>query len=139
MFGRRFTLFRLMGFEVRLDASWIILAFLVTWSLAIGYFPAQDPGLERPDYWWMAAFAALGLFGSIVLHEFAHSVVARRRGLPMRGITLFIFGGVAEMGGEPASAGTEFQMAIVGPLTSAILGSICYLLFHGGKMRGPQP
>jgi len=137
MFGRRITLFKLMGFEVRLDASWIILAFLVTWSLAVGFFPSQNPGLPRTEYWWMAAVAALGLFGSIVVHEFAHSIVARRRGLPMKGITLFIFGGVAEMGGEPPNAGVEFQMAIVGPLTSAIIGGICYGLYRSGQYAWP--
>ena len=139
MFGRRITLFKLLGFEVRLDASWIILAFLVTWSLASGYFPAQDPGLDRADYWWMAAAAAVGLFGSIIVHEFAHSLVARRRGMPMKGITLFIFGGVAEMGGEPPSAGVEFQMAIVGPLTSAAIGIIGYLLYRAGQNSWPAP
>jgi Zn-dependent protease len=139
MFGRRFTLFKLMGFEVRLDASWIILAFLVTWSLAIGYFPAQDPGLDRADYWWMGVAAAIGLFFSIVVHEFAHSVVARRRGLPMNGITLFIFGGVAEMGGEPANPGTEFWMAIVGPLTSLAIGGIAYGVYEGVQYAWPAP
>ena len=59
MFGRRVTLFKLMGFEVRVDASWIILAFLITWSLAVGYFPYENPGLPKADYWWMAIMAAL--------------------------------------------------------------------------------
>jgi len=139
MFGRRITLFKLMGFEVRLDASWIILAFLVTWSLAVGYFPFQDAGLPRADYWWMAIAAALGLFGSIVIHEFAHSVVARKRGLPMKGITLFIFGGVAEMGGEPPSAETEFRMAIAGPLTSIVIGAICYGVYRAAGNAWPAP
>lgn len=126
MFGRRITLFKLMGFEVRLDASWIILAFVITWSLALGYFPSLEPGLPTSDYWWMGAIAAVALFLSIVVHEFAHSIVARAQGLPMKGITLFIFGGVAEMGGEPASARIEFWMAIVGPLTSAAIGAIAF-------------
>jgi Zn-dependent protease/predicted transcriptional regulator len=129
MFGRAIPLFKLMGFEVRLDASWIILAFLITWSLAVGYFPSADPGLAHEDYWWMAAIAAVALFLSIVIHEFAHSVVARNKGLPMRGITLFVFGGVAEMGGEPQSPGVEFWMAIVGPLTSVAIGVIAYLVY----------
>lgn len=129
MFGRRVTLFKLLGFEVRVDASWIILAFLITWSLAVGYFPVEVRGLPASDYWWMGIIAALALFASIVVHEFAHSVVARRRGLPMKGITLFIFGGVAEMGGEPANPGTEFWMAIVGPLTSVAIGAIAYAIY----------
>jgi Zn-dependent protease/CBS domain-containing protein len=139
MFGRAIPLFKLMGFEVRLDASWIILAFLITWSLAVGYFPSTDPGLSKEDYWWMAAVAALALFGSIVIHEFAHSVVARRNGLPMKGITLFVFGGVAEMGGEPQAAGVEFWMAIAGPLTSVFIGAVAYAIYRGTAGVWPVP
>ncbi len=113
-----------------LDASWIVLAFLITWSLATGYFPSRYRDLPRETYWWMGVVSALGLFGSIVIHEFAHAVVARRRGLPMKGITLFIFGGVAEMGGEPADAGTEFMMAIVGPIASAVLGCLAFAIYY---------
>src|SRR6266699_676916 len=124
MFSHRITLFKLFGFPVRLDASWVIIAVLVTWSLAVGLFPTQYAGLSGPDYWWMAAASALGLFGSIIVHEFAHSVVARQYGLPMKGITLFIFGGVAEMGDEPPDAKTEFLIAVAGPVTSTILGGV---------------
>ena len=139
MFGKRITLFKLLGFEVRLDASWIILAFVITWSLAVGYFPVEQPGLAKPDYWWMAAIAAIALFASIVAHEFAHSVVARRRGLPMKGITLFVFGGVAEMSGEPASPGIEFSMAVAGPITSVAIGVISYALYWAfGSGWAPQ-
>ena len=114
MFSRRVTLFKLFGFEVRVDASWLILAALLVWTL-LGYFPSQYKGLSTEQYWWMAIAGTLGLFVSIVVHEFSHSLVARRHGLPMKGITLFLFGGVAEMGEEPASARTEFLMAIAGP------------------------
>src|SRR5579863_915145 len=137
MFGGRITLFKLMGFAVRVDASWIILAFLITWSLAVGYFPSTTPGLPHSDYWWMGAAAAVGLFGSIVVHEFAHSIVARRRGLPMQGITLFIFGGVAEMSGEPADAKTEFLMAAVGPLTSVLIGFLFYGIYRAAPATWP--
>ena len=139
MFGRRFTLFKLMGFEVRIDASWIILAALITWSLAVGYFPAYDRGLPTPDYWYMGIAAALLLFLSIVVHEFAHSVVARRNGLPMQGITLFIFGGVAEMGDEPAQPGIEFWMALAGPLTSILIGTIAYGIYRETAGVWPAP
>jgi Zn-dependent protease/CBS domain-containing protein len=139
MFGRRITLFKLMGFEVRLDASWIILAALITWSLAVGYFPAYVRGLPAEDYWWMAVVAAILLFLSIVVHEFAHSVVARANGLPMQGITLFVFGGVAEMGGEPERPGVEFWMAIVGPLTSVAIGAISYGIYRATKGVWPVP
>ena len=137
MFAGRITLFKLMGFEVRVDASWIVLALLVTWSLAVGYFPYQDPGLPQSDYWWMGVAATVGLFLSIVVHEFAHSVVARRNGLPMEGITLFIFGGVAEMSGEPPNARTEFLMAAAGPLTSVVIGALFYTIYRAAPDSWP--
>ena len=136
MFGRRITLFKLFGFEIRLDASWVVIAALVTWSLAAAIFPSEYRGLAASSYWWMGAVGALGLFGSIVLHELSHSLVARHYDLPMRGITLFIFGGVAEMGSEPADPKVEFQMAIAGPLASIVLG----VIFHriaGGIVGAP--
>ncbi len=137
MFAGRITLFRLLGFEVRVDASWMVLAVLIVWSLAVGYFPYQDPGLPPADYWWMGVAAALGLFGSIVVHEFAHSLVARRHGLPMEGITLFIFGGVAEMSGEPPDARTEFLMAAAGPVTSVLIGGLFYGIYRAAPDSWP--
>ncbi len=136
MFGARLTLFRLLGFDVRLDASWLILAVLLTWSLARGYFPTYYPGLAAQTYWWMGVVGALGLFASIVLHELAHSVVARRYGLPMRGITLFIFGGVAEMDDHPPTAKSEGMMAIAGPIASYALALVFYLLHLAGSGGG---
>nr|HID58536.1 site-2 protease family protein [Desulfobacterales bacterium] len=111
MFVKRITLFKLLGFEVRIDMSWFIIAFVVTWSLAEGLFPFYYKNLSKGTYWWMGACGALGLFVSIVFHEICHSVVARRYGLRIKGITLFIFGGVAEMAEEPESAKAEFMMA----------------------------
>lgn len=126
MFGKRFTLFRLVGFAVHVDLSWLVLAFLVTWTLAIGYFPFRYAGLATETYWGMAVGGALGLFASIVFHEFAHAVVARRYGIPMKGITLFIFGGVAEMTREPPNAKSEFMMAIAGPAASVLVALTCF-------------
>ena len=128
MFGHRITIFKLFGFEVRVDASWLLIALLITWSLAAGYFPYRYQGLPSVDYWWMGIVSALGLFCSIVIHEFSHSLVARRYGLRMKGITLFIFGGVAEMAEEPNNAKTEFLMAIAGPITSILIGCGAYCL-----------
>jgi Zn-dependent protease len=127
MFGKRFTLFRLLGFEVRIDLSWLILAALLTWSLAVGLFPHYYQGLAPRTYWWMGIAGAVGLFFSILFHEFCHSLVARRFGLPMRGITLFIFGGVAEMEDEPQSPKAEFFMAVAGPISSVVLGITFYV------------
>lgn len=121
MFGRHITLFRLFGFEVKLDASWVLLAILVSWALATGYFPAQLPGRSGALYWSVGVLGAAGLFSSIIFHEMCHSLVARMYGLPIRGITLFIFGGVAEMEDEPGSPKVEFLMAIAGPVSSYVL------------------
>src|SRR3546814_5501125 len=97
MQGRSITLFELLGFKVRVDVSWLFLAVLVTWSLALGAFPLWYEGLSAATYWWMGVAGMLGLVFSLVFHELSHSVVARRYGLPIKGITLFIFGGVAEV------------------------------------------
>ena len=136
MFGSRMKLFKLLGFEVRVDASWLVIAVLVTWSLASGLFPYLYPGISREAYWTMGVLGALGLFASIVAHEFCHSLVARKVGIPMKGITLFIFGGVAEMGDEPPTARAEFMMAIVGPLSSMAIGAVFYLIYRYGESAG---
>ncbi len=136
MFGKRIKLFKLLGFEVRIDLSWIIIAVLVTWSLADGLFPFWYPDLTSETYWLMGVVGALGLFVSIVAHEFCHSLVARRFGMPMKGITLFIFGGVAEMGDEPPTARAEFTMAIVGPLSSMAIGAVFYGIYRLGEASG---
>jgi Zn-dependent protease/predicted transcriptional regulator len=128
MFGRSIHLFRLAGFRVGVDWSWLILAVLITWTLSVGVFPSYYPELGPGLYWPMGAIAALGLFASIVLHELAHSAVARRYDLPIRGITLFIFGGVAEMEREPDRPGVEFLVAIAGPIASLFVGLVCWLL-----------
>jgi len=130
MFGRSLELFKLFGFSVRVDASWILIAILVAWSLASGLFPRYYPGLSNTMYWWMAILGTLGLFISIVLHEFAHSWVARREGINMRGITLFLFGGVAQMDGEPNSPGAEFRIAIAGPIASVFIAAASFGLWR---------
>lgn len=126
MFTHRITLIRLLGIDVKLDASWIFLALLVTWSLAAGLFPEAYPGLETSTYWLMGIGGALGLFISIIAHEFGHAVVARRYGIPIEDITLFVFGGVANMKREPDRALHEFLMAIAGPIVSVLIALGCY-------------
>lgn len=133
MFEQRVTLFRLFGFGVRLDLSWLLIALLVTWSLAEGFFPRQYPELSGFAHWAMGILSAVGLFVSIIFHEFCHSLVARRYGLPIKGITLFLFGGVAEMGEEPRSPKIEFLMTVAGPVSSFLLALIFYLLWLLGK------
>jgi len=128
MFGKRITLFKLLGFEVHIDPSWLIIVLLVIWSLTKGWFPSNYRDLAPATYLWMGICGAAGLFFSIVFHELCHSLVARRFGLPMKGITLFVFGGVAEMSDEPSSAKAEFLMAVAGPLSSILLGLMLYVV-----------
>jgi len=127
MFTKRFRIFHLFGFPIYLDLSWFLILFVLIWSLAAGYFPIMHPGLGAGAYWLMAAVGALALFGSVVLHELGHAVVARRHGIAIKGITLFIFGGVAEMAKEPPSARAEFMVAIAGPIVSVALAGLFYL------------
>ena len=126
MFGHPVSLFKVFGFEVKLDISWLLLAALITWSLASGLFPEYYKDLPHAAYWWMGAAGAVGLFLSIIIHELTHSLAARHYGMSMKGITLFIFGGVAQMEDEPPNPKAEFMMAIVGPLSSCL---IRYFLF----------
>ncbi len=140
MFGPRIPIFRLLGFEVRVDVSWVVLAVLITWSLAVGVFPDDVENLPERTYWFMGAAGALGLFLSIIFHELSHSLVARRFGIPMKGITLFIFGGVAEMSEEAPDAKAEFWMALVGPASSLFMSSVLYLVSIYGENAGwPEP
>lgn len=137
---RQFRLFSLFGFEVRLDLSWLLLALLISWSLGAGMFPADYPGLQPRVYAWMGVAGALGVFFSIVFHEFSHSMVARHYGMPIKGITLFIFGGVAEMEEEPPGPKSEFLMAIAGPLASFLLAFIFARIEAIALLRGwPTP
>jgi Zn-dependent protease/predicted transcriptional regulator len=128
MFGKSYTLFTLMGFRVRANVSWLLLALLVMWSLAAGFFPAVYPGLEPAVYWAMGLAGMIGLFFSLLFHEFSHSLVARRRGMEISGITLFLFGGVAEMTAEPPDPKSEFWIAIVGPASSVLLAGVFYAI-----------
>jgi Zn-dependent protease/CBS domain-containing protein len=134
MFGKRFKLFKLFGFEVGIDLSWILIAILIAWSLSTGFFPFQYKSLSTQTYWIMGIIGAAGLFFSIIAHEFCHSLVARKSGMPMKGITLFIFGGVAEMDEEPPNAKAEFLIAVVGPLSSIAIAVIFYAIYRLGVL-----
>jgi len=140
MFGPRFKLFKLFGFQINVDLSWLILFLLLSWSFAANSFPQARPGLTTTTYWVMGVVTALLLFVSIVLHEVSHALAARRYGLPIRGITLFIFGGVAEMTDEPPTAKSEFVVAIAGPIASIAIGGVCLALWAAGQVGGwPGP
>jgi Zn-dependent protease/predicted transcriptional regulator len=139
MFGKGLKLFKLFGFEVKIDVSWIIIALLVTLTLARGFFPTTYAGLSQSQYLLMGIAGALGLFMSIIFHEFFHSLIARRYGLPMKGITLFVFGGIAEMEDQPQSAKVEFLMALAGPVSSIFLGAFFYSVFRFVGNQLPVP
>ena len=139
MFSHRIKLFALFGFQVWIDASWLLVGALIVWTLAVAVFPADLPGFKAATYWWMAVAATIGLLFSIVFHETAHSLVARRYGIEIRGITLFVFGGVAQMGSEPESARAEFLMALAGPVASLVLAAALFALSGAiGSLHGPQ-
>lgn len=135
MFGKHITIFRVFGWDINIDSTWIFLAVLVTWSLATGVFPARIPGLTEGTYWAMGAGGAFALFASIIFHELGHALVARRHGIEIRDITLFIFGGVANMTKEPPNAKAEFRMAIAGPIASVIL---CVVLMGIEALLAPE-
>ena len=121
---------RISGIDILIHYSWIFIFILLTWSLAQGFFPAYAPGGSTLAYWLLGAAAAGLLFVSVLLHELAHSIVARSRGLPVKNITLFIFGGVSNIEKEPESPQTELRMAVVGPVTSLVLSGIFWGVFY---------
>jgi len=131
-------LFSLFGFEVKLDWSWFFLVVLIAWTLATGYFPINFPGLSANTYWIMAIIGAVGLFFSIILHELCHSLVGQYYGISFSGITLFIFGGIANMQDAPSNPKTEFLMSLAGPLFSIVLGFTLNFVFQiGAEMKWP--
>ncbi|HLH24754.1 MAG TPA: site-2 protease family protein [Chloroflexota bacterium] len=121
---------RIAGIEISIHATWLLAFALVTWSLAGNVFPSTYPRWGQGTYWVVGTIAALLLFVCVLLHELSHSVVARARGMPVSGITLFIFGGVTNLHGEAKRPADEFWMAIVGPLTSFVIGATAWLVLH---------
>lgn len=133
---RRIISLRIAGIEVGMDPSWMILALLVAWSLATGVFPNLYDGLPVMTYWWLGLLSVVGLAVSIVLHELAHSLVARRFGIKIRSITLFVFGGVADMADQPARPRAELLMAAAGPAMSLALAAVLHGVVVAGESAG---
>ena len=117
----------IMGIPIRVHFSWLIIFGIITWSLSTFYFPHELPSLSVRYYWFSGALAALLLFVSVAIHEMAHSFIAGRYKLPISGITLFIFGGVSYMKGEPSDPRAEFNIAIAGPLSSFFLAALFFV------------
>lgn len=128
MFGKSIRLARVFGISIELDLSWFIIFFLVVWSLSRGYFPYYYPDISGERYVLMGVIAAFLLFMSVLLHELSHSLIALRNKLPISRITLFIFGGVAQMDEEPKTPGVEFRVALAGPVCSLILMALFHFL-----------
>ena len=118
---------RIFGVEIGLHYSWFLIALLITFSLA-GHFQANNPGWSDELRWGVSIVTALLFFASIVVHELSHALVAKLRGLPVRSITLFALGGIAQIEKEAADAKTEFWMGIIGPITSFVIGIVCLLI-----------
>lgn len=115
---------RILGIPVGLDYSWFLAFALFTWAFALSYYPAEFGNWSAAEYWITGALTASLFFASVLLHELGHSVIALRNKVSVRSITLFIFGGVAEIASEPPSAGVEFRIAIAGPIVSFALALV---------------
>src|SRR4030095_69582 len=126
--GSSFRLGRIAGIEFGVNWSWFVVFVLIVWTLASGIFSSTNPGLSKGTYIAMAIVAAFLFFLSILLHEFGHALQARREGIEIDGITLWLFGGVARVKGAWKTAGAEFRVALAGPLVSLVLGVLCVLV-----------
>ena len=132
MLSGNISLGRIGGVEVRINWSWLVIFALIVWTLADGVFPSTNPGLSGNTHLAMAIVAALLFVVSILLHELGHAWEARREGLEVDGITLWLFGGVSQFKGGFPSAGAEFRIAIAGPLVSLVLGVVFVLIAIAG-------
>ena len=127
----------IMGIPMRVHFSWFIIFGLITWSLSTHYFPKAAPELPVASYWIKGTLAALLLFASVAFHELSHSYVAKKYHVSITSITLFIFGGIAQMKGEPPHPKAEFRIAIAGPISSFLLSALFFLLSIS-TMDGPR-
>ncbi len=130
------TIGHVWGIPIQINPSLFLILALVTWTLAGGLLPDAYPQLSDVGRWLTALLTALLFFASILFHELAHAWVARRNGIPVLSITLYIFGGIAQIGGKPKTASAEFRIAAVGPLSSLVLAAIFYGLNRGFADRG---
>lgn len=129
LFGQGIILGKIFGITIRIDYSWFIIFILVTWSLVAGYFPGTYPKFNVVTNILLGLATSFLIFLSVLIHELSHSVVGNRLGVKIRRITLFVFGGAAEMADEPPSPTAEFKMAVVGPFSSFMLSLLSWILF----------
>ena len=133
-----FRLGRILGIEIRIHISWLLIFAFLTWSLAVGYFPTLLPNAGTGEYWALGAVSSIALFASVLAHEIGHSIVARHNGIPVKDITLFIFGGASNITKEAESAGSEFRMAVTGPVVSFILGAMFLAIYFAAGGSGSK-
>lgn len=129
-------LFKVAGVQVEIDFSWIIIFVLIYWSLSAGYFPLRYPGHRTGEYWLVGLAATILFFASVLGHELSHAALANRLGEKVNRITLFIFGGMAHLTGEPTSAANELKIAAVGPVSSFVIAAFFWLI---GAAIGSAP
>src|SRR3970040_1741287 len=132
-----FKIGKIAGIEIGVHWSWVFIFALITWSFAGGILKEFFPEWSDARLWSVAVIVAVIFFVSILLHELSHSLVAKARGIPVNGITLFVFGGVSNLGREAQTAAEEFQIAIVGPLTSLAIGALFAVIW--AALQGPAP
>ncbi|MGI6377246.1 MAG: site-2 protease family protein [Anaerolineae bacterium] len=123
---KQLELGKLVGVPLRVDPSWLLIFVWATWSLSTSYVPQRLPASATLTHWLVGAATSLLFFLSVLLHELGHALVARAQGEPVRRITLFIFGGAAEIGAEPATAKKELALAVAGPAVSLVLGVLWF-------------
>lgn len=135
-----FRIGKIMGIDIEVNASWFIIFALVTYTLADGYFPSYYPAFDATTRWVSSSVIALLFFASVLLHELSHSVVSIKLGMPVKKITLFIFGGIAQIEQEPDDPIKELKMAIAGPGMSLFLSGLFFVLSKLlGVMNSAQP
>ena len=127
---------RVAGIDLAIHPSWLVIAFLLTFSLADAFFPRLIPGWTTGQYWLVGVGTALLFFASVLAHEFSHAIVARRLGLKVAGITLFIFGGATSIETDSRSARDEALIALAGPVASLVIGGV--LLAIGALVTQPE-
>ena len=129
---------RVFGIPVHIDRNWLLIVAMFTWSLARRYFPIAVPGLGWSAYWAMGLAAAVLLFGCVLLHELGHSLVARHEGIPVACVTLFLFGGVAQITRDARRPSVEMKVALAGPLVSAMIAGSCFYATQALAMHRPS-
>ncbi|MGO9061450.1 MAG: site-2 protease family protein [Candidatus Binataceae bacterium] len=130
-------LLKVGGVQVAIDYSWLVIFFLVLWGLSAGYFPQEYPGQPVAAYWVTGLVATFLFFASVLIHELSHAWVANHLGEKVSRITLFIFGGMAHLAGEPENPAVEFQVAGIGPLTSLALGALFWVVYRAMPVATP--